>query len=179
MIRVNLLPVKRRKKPTIVPPFIVLMVFILLFSGIGMGVVTYRLNAKITNYTKQKNQNQKRIQELDEKIREVQNYEANNKEFEEKRQIIEKLQRSQNAPVRLMKELAARLTDGVWLESVKEDNWNISLSGMGFTNADIVTFVDSLKGSKYFVDVVLLNTVRKKVGEVPVYSFTIKTRLQI
>jgi len=179
MIRVNLLPVKRRKKPTPVPPFVVGLVFILLFETIALGVTSYQMNRRIDRYEAQKRQNAARLKELDQKIREVRDYEANKKAFEEKIAIIERLEQTQNAPVRLLSELAANLSDGVWLDTLRESRWKVTLTGKGFTNADIVGFVDNLKASPYFTEVVLVKTERTKVGEVPVYRFTVRARLKV
>lgn len=179
MIRVNLLPVKRRKKPTPVPPFIVGLVFLLLFEGIGLAVMSYQMNGRIDKYNEQKAANAARIAELDKTIREVRDYEANKKAFEEKIGVIERLEQTQNAPVRLLAELAANLSDGVWLETLKEAGWGITITGKGFTNADIVQFVDNLKRSPHFDEVVLVKTQRMQVGQVPVYQFVMRAKLKV
>ncbi len=179
MIRINLLPVKRRKKPIPVPPFIGALVVILFCTAIGLAYTSSYLNKKIKSYTVQRQNNQKKIAELDKQIREVQNYEANNKAFEEKKNIIERLQQTQNAPVRLMVEMVSRVTGGVWLDSLEENNWLIKISGKGFSNAEIVTFVDSLKGSEYFSNVVLVETKKINIEDVPVYSFKIMMHMKV
>ncbi len=179
MIRVNLLSVKRRKKPIPVPPFIGALVVILFCTAIGLIYTSYYLNNKIKDYTIQKQTNQNKIAELDKKIKEVQNYEANNKAFEEKKNIIERLQQTQNVPVRLIIELAARLTGGVWFDSLDENNWLIKISGKGFSNAEIVTFVDSLKKSEYFSDVVLIETKKVRIKNVPAYSFKLTMHMKV
>lgn len=179
MIRVNLLPVKRRKKPIPVPPFIGALVVILFCTAIGLIYTSSHLNKKIKDYTTQRQANQAKIAELDKQIKEVQNYEANNKAFEEKKNIIERLQQTQNAPVRLMVETVSRVTGGVWLDSLDENNWLIKISGKGFSNAEIVSFVDSLKGSDYFLNVVLVETKKIRIKDVPVYSFKLTMRMKV
>ena len=179
MIRVNLLPVKRRKKPIPIPPFLGALVLILFCTGIGLVYTSSYLNKKIAGYTAQRKNNEKKIAELDKKIKEVQNYEANNKAFEEKKNIIEQLQHSQNAPVRLMIETVLRLTDGVWLDSLDENNWMIKIAGKSFSNAEIVNFVDSLKGSEYFSGVVLIETKKVRIKNVPAYSFKLTMHMKV
>jgi len=179
MIRVNLLPVKRRKKTAPVPAWVMVLVFLLLVTGLGLVYTSHYMNSRIKSFTAQKKQNEARLKELDKQIREVKNYEQNNREYEEKSQVIEQLGKNQNAPVRMVLELAKSLTDGVWVVSLKERGGQIDLKGKGFTNSEIVNFVDSLKTSEYFSDVVLVETKRETVGDIPVYSFSARLRLKV
>ena len=119
------------------------------------------------------------IEELSRVIKDVDDFEANNREFEQKRKVIEDLQTSQNAPVQLVNEIVSRMTDNVWLDSLTESSWNISLNGRGYSNADIVALVESLKSSALFKDVVLVHTKRAEEQGIPVYAFTITMRMQV
>lgn len=179
MIRVNLLPVKRRKKRTPIPPFVVVLVLVLLLMGIGLAFTTHNLNKTIEQYAAEKAANDQQIQELSRIIKDVDDFEANNREFEQKRKVIEDLQTYQNAPVQLVNEIVSRMTDNVWLDSLTESQWNISLAGRGYSNADIVAFVESLKSSAVLKDVVLVQTRRAQEQGVAVYAFTITMRMQV
>jgi Tfp pilus assembly protein PilN len=173
MIRINLLSVKRKKKPAQVPLFVVLAVLLLTVSGIGIAYGHYYLADKAKQYTARRAQNQQRLDELEQKIQEVKNFEENNKDFERKKGIIERLGKSQNAPVILLNEIGVRLTDGIWLETLDESNWQIKVVGKSFSNAEIVNYIDSLKNSKLFNNVVLVETKKEGGTDTPLYSFSL------
>jgi len=179
MIRVNLLPVKRRKRQASVPPYILVLVLVLLLVGTGLAFMTHSLNGTIEEYIAEKSANDAEIKNLNKIIKDVDDFEANNREYEQKRKVIENLQTYQNAPIQLLNELIARMVDNVWLDSLTENNWNISLTGKGYSNADIVAFVDSLKASPHFKDVVLVQTKRADEQGIPIYAFSITMRMQV
>lgn len=174
MIKVNLLPAKRRKKPKPVPTFVIAGVMLLLGSFIVSGYVVYFLNSRIEKLEAQKADNAKKIIELNKKIKEVKDYEARNKVFMERKKVIEELTRNQSLPVKILDEMSKRLTDGIWLTSMDISRGKVSLAGSGFSNSDIVSYVQSLKGSALFTDVALLGTKCSDKGGVQVCSFNIK-----
>lgn len=178
MIKINLLPVKR-KKPKPVPAFLVVSVLLLTASLIGSYYASnFYFREKLNAFETQKAQNQTRLKELDEKLNEVKDFESLNKTFTERKDIIEQLTRNQSMPVRIIDEMSRRLTDGVWLNSMNIAGAKISISGVGFTNTDIVAFVQSLKGSGLFVDVLLLGTRMGSTEGTDVYMFDIEMRVQ-
>lgn len=179
MIKINLLPTKRKKKPTPVPMFIVAMAFLVVFAVIASGYAVYFLNSKIKDLEAQKRANQNKIAELNKKIEEVKGFEQRNKVFMERKKIIEELTMNQSLPVRVLDEISRRLTDGIWLDALKISRGGISISGDGFSNSDIVTYVQSLKGSSLFTNVVLLGTTRTEISGVTVYKFNINFDLSV
>jgi|Deesub1362B_J571_1020462.scaffolds.fasta_scaffold00628_10 type IV pilus assembly protein PilN len=179
MIKVNLLPVKkRRKKPKPIPGFVVAGVLLLALSIIVTFYVNYFIKAKVKALQAQKAANAQKIKALQAKIKEVKTFEKLNKTFKERKGIIEQLRRNQAVPVRVLNELARTLTDGVWLSSLRISDQNINLSGVGFTNPDVVQYVQSLKHSKMFQDVYLHGTNSASVEGVTVYKFTISMKVK-
>lgn len=177
MIRINLLQVKRKKKRAAVPPIVFGLILALILSGGAFAYMTHYLNAKIDAYTAEKSANDKEIEKLNKIIKDVDDFEANNRAFEQKRQAIEELQVNQSVPVRMMNELVTRVTPNVWVTSLDEKNKSITLNGEGYSNADIVALVDSLKASPMFKDVTLVQTKRSDEQGIDVYAYTITLRL--
>ncbi len=173
MIKINLLPVKR-KKPKPVPVFLVVAVLFLLVASIGSYYVNFFYYAeRLKELEEKKAANVNKLRELDDKLKEVADFEARNKTFTERKNIIEQLTMNQSLPVRIMDEMSKSLTDGVWLQSMNIDGQRITISGIGFSNSDIVTFVKSLQGSESFVDVMLLGTTMGSMENTEVYMFNI------
>lgn len=177
MIKVNLLPFKRRKKPKPVPPFLIISVLLLTVAMVTLFYTAYFLDSKITMLEIQKADNAGRIAELDEKVKEVEDFESLNEKFTKRKNIIEQLTKNQSVPVKILDEMSSRLSEGVWLNSMSIARGKISITGVGFSNHDIVSFVQSLKDSKLFKDVTLLMTRKTRVEGTDAYMF--KMTLQV
>jgi type IV pilus assembly protein PilN len=177
MIKINLLPVKKRKKAKPVPSFLIAGVLLLALAIIVALSYSYILKSKINNLEVQKAENAKKLAELNERIKEVQDFEKLNQKFKQRKEIIEKLTRNQSMPVKILDEMSKRLVDGVWLRAMTISRDNISVDGVGFTNADIVNFVQTLKESELFNNVVLLETRQGKLEGEEVYLFKLTLKV--
>jgi len=171
MIRINLIPTKRKKKAKPVPGFIIALVLVLIVTVVAVGWATFWVKGEISSRKAQLSRDQQKLTELKKKVKEVEDYEKNNAEFEQKKNVIEELKRNQNAPTRFMHELAANLADGVWIEKLSERNWRVTIKGFGFSNTDIVNYMDNLKRSPYVTDVQLSQTSQVVREDVELYSF--------
>jgi type IV pilus assembly protein PilN len=177
MIKINLLPVKKKKKPKPVPSFLIVGLLLLTFSVIVALSYSYILKSKINTLEIQKAENAKKLAELNEKIKEVRDFENLNLKFKQRKDIIEELTKNQSMPVKVLDEMSRRLVEGVWLRSMSIARNDISIDGVGFTNSDIVNFVQTLKGSKLFSDVVLIETRQERVEGEEVYLFKLTLKV--
>lgn len=171
MIKINLIPTKRKKKTKPIPAFIVLTIVLLGVSVAGVMYGIAHFSSRVSELENKDRNNLAEIAKLDAQIKEVADFEKRNKSFTDQKRIIEDLSENQSLPVRILDELSMRMTKGIWFESLEISSGKISIKGVGFTNPDIVTFIQSLKGSPMFADVVLTETINAKVSEVDVYKF--------
>ncbi|MFN3481175.1 MAG: PilN domain-containing protein, partial [Thermodesulfovibrionales bacterium] len=104
MIRINLLPVKRKKKPKPLPSFVVTATFITLLVIFILGYLFYYYNSRLAEARSRFETNKQKIEELKKRIKEVDDFEKLNKTIEERNQIIEQLRKSQNIPVVMLDE---------------------------------------------------------------------------
>jgi len=180
MIRINLLPLrKKKKKPKPVPGFIVAAMLLLVLAVIFTFFLNYLMKDRIDSLAQQKKSNEAKIAKLQEKIKEVKSFEDLNKKFTDRKQIIEELRKNQSRPVKTLDELSKRLTDGIWLQDLVISSSGIELKGVGFTNEDVVTFVQNLKASELLTDVYLHETVQAETEGVPVYKFKITMGMKV
>ncbi len=180
-IRVNLLPVKRKKKPKALPIFVVLGVFISISVLFASGFVYWSLNKQISDAKTQKAQNDKKIAELKEKVKEVEGYEAEKKKLVERTNLIVELKKSQSTPVRILIEMNKVIPDGIWLKEILFKGSNdIEITGSGFTNEDIVNYVENLKKSDFFTDPDLKESKRDTASKTAiVYQFKLNCKVKI
>jgi len=171
MIRVNLLAVKRKKKAKPLPSFVISAVLITVVVGCVLAYLAFYFNSKLRSTKARFDANKAKIAELKEKIKEVENFEKLNKTIDDKNKIIEQLRRNQNIPVMMLDEISKNLPKGVWLSNMTVSGSGGSLEGFGFTNSDVVAYVDNLKGSKMLLDIYLQESKQAEVDKIPLYQF--------
>ncbi|MDI6744440.1 MAG: PilN domain-containing protein [Thermodesulfovibrionales bacterium] len=178
MIRVNLLPVKRKKKPKAVPVFIINSVLLTLAAVIVSGDLFYYINSRLATLQQQKKTNEATIADMKNKIKEVENYETQKQTLEKRKGIIEQLRKNQSLPVKILSEMGNVLPNGVWLQSMSISGIDIKISGASFTNEDVVNYEKNLKKSALFTDVTLHGTQKSTTGKVVTYQFNITFKVK-
>jgi type IV pilus assembly protein PilN len=178
MIKVNLLPFKKKKKAKQIPGFLVTMVLVTLITCIILAYVIYFFNARLASRQATIAANEKRIEELAKKIKAVENYEKLNATYQKHKDIIEQLGKNKTLPVKVLDEVSALLPAGVWLNSLDIKGADINLSGTGFTNSDVVSYVDNLKKSKLFADVYLQESVQNQPSGFSAYAFKLTFKVK-
>jgi len=179
MIKVNLIPLKRKKKAKPVPTFLIIGIFVTIGALFIAGLFFFRASRTLTEKQALYESNQTRLAELKEKIKAVENFEQLNKTFEQRNGIIETLSKNKSVPVLLLDELSKVLPTGVWLDRMTVTGTTIKLDGYGFTHTDIVLFVDNIKASQLFIDVYLNQTKGMEVENVPLYQFSLTFMIKV
>jgi len=183
MIKINLLPTKKVKKTfTIkvgIKPGVSLFIGVLIVILLLEGFTWYWINNKIAFLTKEKQTLEQNLKEIREKVKEVENYERDKKVYEERIMIIQNLKRNQKGPVHMLDELSRMLPERVWLVSIKDTGQDISVTGSGMTNDDIVKYVSNLKSSRLLKNVQLLESRQVIDSGVPIYSFNLTFSLNL
>ncbi len=177
MIKINLLA-RKRKKPKPVPAFVSAGGILLVLAIIVTFYFNYFMKGKMASLAHQKSDNDMKIALLKSKIEDVKNYEQLNKKFTERKQIIEQLRQNQALPVKVLDEISARLTGGVWLTGLNFVQYGVKIEGVGYTNDSVVEFVQSLKGSPLFTDVYLEGTREASEEGVDVYHFSLTMKVK-
>jgi type IV pilus assembly protein PilN len=181
MIRINLLPVKRKKKTQPLPPFIIQGIIVLIVTIAVLAFFGFHIKGKVASKQSQKAQKEKKLAELNEQLKEVANFEKDNALFERQNKVIEQLKSRQKAPLVLLDEVSARLPEGVWLVELKEQagGGSVNLMGYAFSNSELVSYVQRLKGSRYLTNVALVESRQSKIGQFSVYKFKIQLKVKV
>ena len=177
MVRINLLSGKRKKKKP-VPSFIWSAAVLLALAVAVTFYFNYFMKGRITTLALQKSRNEHVIELLRSRIREVKKYEQLDRKFKERKRIIEQLRKNQAIPVTVLDEISDRLTRGVWLTGLDIMQNGIRMSGFGYTNDNVVAFVQNLKGSPLFSDVYLEGTTKAMDEGVGVYRFSLTMKVK-
>jgi type IV pilus assembly protein PilN len=178
MIKVNLLPVKKKKKSRPVPAFLsATVIFTLLTAGI-MLYVNYFYGTRVMARKAQVEENDKKIKELQNKIKAVEDFEKRNADYKKRKEIIEQLGKNRTLPVKLIDEICNIVPSGVWLGSLDLNGADLNMACTGFTNTDVVNFVNNLKNSKLLNEVYLRESVQSSIGGFTVYTFRITCKVR-
>ncbi len=174
MIKINLLPTTKKKQPRKVTELqqqLILGALIMALVAIGMWFYWNSLKTRINNLTREKSAAQAKIREQDNMLKEVKSVEDERKTVTDKIAIIEQLKKNQGNLVHLLDEISKAIPLGVNLTSLNEKSGQVNLEGMGFTNNDIVRFVDNLKASRYCSGVTLLESAQTSLEGFDVYKY--------
>lgn len=186
MIKINLLPEKKKKKAMVIIPKITIpsvptlpMSVVSVITLMVLGFLWFSIENKISVRNAEKKTKEKTLSELKAKVKEVEYYERDNKNFEEKTNIIEQLRKAQSGPVRLLDEISTGIPERVWLSSLNESGGTINIEGLAFSNSDIVLFVNNLKDSKYLTDVFLIESRQTSQEKLSVFQFRMICKVRI
>lgn len=179
MIRINLLPTKRKKKVLELYTTLIYSAIVSILAIFILGILTFYLSGKVSDLKKAVETREKRLKELKILLKEVADYEKDNESYREKNRIIEQLKKNQQVPLRLLDEVSTHLPKGVWLTAVTDQTGVININGYAFSNSDLVLYVQNLKTSKFFTDVALLESRQAKVGDASLYQFKLTFKVKV
>jgi len=178
MIKINLYPLKRKKKAKPVPSFVILLVILTVATALVMTGLFFTYNARISSKKAQHKANEAKIATLKEKIKEVEKFEELNRTTHQKNSVIEQLRKNQSAPVKLLDEISKLLPPGVWLNTLTVIRDDVSMDGYAFSNSDIVAYVDNMKKSQVFTEVYLIESKSTAIETIPLYVFKLTFKMR-
>ncbi len=178
MIKINLLPTKRKPPRKVTELQQQVIIGVVVFGAVIAAMAFYylSLNAKISAREQELAAAMAEIARQDNMLREVKNVEDERKKVTDKIGIIEQLKKNQQGPVRLLDEISRAIPATADITSMTEAGGNINLSGEAFSNEDVVRFVEKLKASAFFTDVYLMETSQKAKEGYEIYEYKIQFR---
>ncbi|MDO8894134.1 MAG: PilN domain-containing protein [Nitrosomonas sp.] len=178
MIRINLLPHRELRRKARQQLIIVLaglvgllaIVVVMSIQTIGAGKIDYQ-NGRNQYLTDQ-------IAILDTEIAEIKEIKAQTKELIARKQVVETLQSSRSEVVVLLDQLVRLLPDGVYLQSVKQDDHNITLVGYAQSNAWVSVLMRNLESSQWLESPLLIEIKAMTVNNTRQNEFNMKIKLK-
>ncbi len=176
MIKINLLPTKRKppKKLTELQQQLVIGVLLLTVSVGGIAFYWMKLTAQAAEIQEKVNVAKATAADQKKKLEKVANVEDSRKKVLEKIDVIEQLKKNQSGPVKLLDKVSRALPKGLNLISFAETAGNVNIEGSAFSNNEVVRFVDNLKADRFFTEVLLLESRQAKVDAVDVYRYKLQ-----
>ena len=134
MILINLLPHREAARKSRQEKFYAILGFSALL-GILISVGVYSWYASKIDVQKGKNAFLSvEIKQLDSQIKDIATLQAEIAALKARQNAVEDLQENRNLPVDLLSELVRQLPDGVYINSMKQENQNILITGVAQSN---------------------------------------------
>lgn len=179
MIRINLLPVRAaRKREEVQRQLLVFTFFLIGVLAVGL-IFLQTQRSELSQVQAENRQLEEEIANLKKIIGEIEIYNQQKAVLEKKLEIIAKLKANKTGPVHMLDELATRIPEKLWLETVEESGAKVSLRGVSINNEVIATFMNKLEESDYFGDVFLVSIQAREEGDIKLKEFTVTARLTV
>jgi len=156
MIRVNLLPHRAEKRKARQLQFIVLSVISLVLGAVVVGFVHVAISTQISYQDRRNTYLKKEVAVLDKQIEEIKKLREQTQSLLARKTVVENLQSTRSDVVHLLDQLLRILPDGVYLKSVKQSGYKISVVGYAQSNARVSTLMRSIEDSPWLNSPVLL-----------------------
>ena len=188
MIRINLLGTERKQAKK-APAFdlgqrlTVACSLILVASVVGIGWWYWTLqneSARVDNEIVMKTAEAARLQSL---LTEVQKFEAQRTQLQQRVQLIEQLRSGQSVPVQLLDHVSKSLPDMLWLTDMNQDAGSVTIQGRSTTLIALSDFVANLGNGGFLkkpidiVNSVVESNRSATVQAAELINFTVKAEL--
>ncbi len=156
MIHINLLVPERRTAKVAAPPFqigqkaTVAGTLILLVTLLLIGWRFWTVNQQEEQLANDIVAAQREEQRLAEIIKQVEEFEVQRGQLQERVTLIEELRRGQNAPVHMLDQISRALPDMLWLTRFQQQGFEITVEGHCLSLTALSDFVANLERSAYF-----------------------------
>lgn len=178
MIRINLLPHRELKRKARQRQIAVLA-GLAGFLAIAVVWGIHEMIAGKIEYQNGRNQYlNNQIAILDKEISEIREIKAQTQELLSRKQVVETLQNSRSEVVHLMDQLVRLLPDGVYLQSIKQEDHDITLVGYAQSNGWVSTLMRNLESSPWLMSPLLIEIKAITVNNARQNEFNMKIKLK-
>jgi type IV pilus assembly protein PilN len=149
MIRINLLPHRAEKRKAKQIQFILLSVISLVLGAVVVGFVHVAISTQISYQERRNAYLNQEIAVLDKQIDEIKKLREQTQALLSRKTVVENLQSTRSDVVHLLDQMLRILPDGVYLRSVKQSGYRISIVGYAQSNARVSTLMRSIEDSPW------------------------------
>ena len=153
MIRINLLPVRAKKRREFGQQVLVLFALVIVGAALGNYLWYRQVDDRLTQVNRQIDSTRAQITQLEKTIGEVKNITQEKKALEDKLRVLDTLKKGRTGPVKVLDEISTIIPPRVWMAEYGEQAGLASLRGSAAAYDDLSTFAQKLKTSKFFSDV--------------------------
>jgi type IV pilus assembly protein PilN len=172
MIRINLLPVREKKKKESTRKMFSLLILSLVLVAAGITFFHFSLYNQINEAQRQITAYNEEIKRLKVDTKDVDKFKAEKEDLQRRLNIIYTLQRAKTGPVRVLDDLTTSLPGRLWLVSLREKSGKMEIKGIAMDNQDIAKFMTNLEKSGVIRNVELVVSQQLERKELKLMEFT-------
>jgi type IV pilus assembly protein PilN len=183
VILINLLPHREAARKRKRDAFYAALGTAALVGGVVSGVIYLWYQAQISSQQGKNVFLQGEIKRLDAQIKDIANLQSEIAALRARQQAVEDLQADRNQPVHLLNEMVKQLPDGVYINSLKQENQTVTIQGVAQSNERVSELLRNLaNNSPWLTRPELVEIVAGSVALTPrdqrrVSNFTIRVGL--
>lgn len=177
MIRVNLLPHRAEKRKARQLQFIILSVISLVLGGVIVGFVHVAISTQISYQERRNAYLKQEISVLDKQIEEIRKLREQTQALLARKTVVENLQSTRSDVVHLLDQMLRILPDGVYLRSLKQTGYRISIVGYAQSSARVSTLMRSIEDSPWLDTPTLIEVHATTVGGARLSEFSLNFNL--
>ncbi len=188
MIRINLLPIRKKIKEQNIRYQITVGVGIIVLSVFVLGYLYSLLSRELNEKEAQFNDLDKENTKLDKVVGDINKFRAEKKALKAKLDVIDSLSRNRLMIVKILDEISRAKPEKLWLTKLEQSeqkgtngDLNLKIQGRASSNEVIAQFMINLQKYPLFTDVDLLSTkqVKGKEGGVKIKQFDITSKVAL
>lgn len=178
MVRINLLPHRAEKRAQRRRDFYVLLGLTFAAAVVVVIAIGFIINGYIGVQTDRNDFIKAENKKLDEQIKEIATLRQELEGLKARQQAVEDLQADRNLPVHLLDELVRQVPEGVYLQSLKQDNLRVTLVGVAQSNERVSEFLRNVSGNSAWVGAPELVEIKAiTLGTKRLFQFTINVTI--
>jgi type IV pilus assembly protein PilN len=178
MIRINLLPHRAEKRRAKQLQFVILSAISVVLGALIVGLVHVAISTQISYQERRNAYLKQEIVILDKQIEEIKKLREQTQSLLARKNVVENLQATRSDVVHLLDQMLRILPDGVYLRSLKQSGYKISLVGYAQSNARVSTLMRSIEDSPWLDSPTLIEIHASNVGGSRVSEFSLNFNLK-
>jgi len=155
MIKINLLPEKRKKKVGIKREMLLLLLPII-FLVLIIVLLQWKMDREKTEVLAKISSTQKEIAYYKSLATEVNKAKEAQKALQDKLNVINTLKKEKGSPAKILDELSSVKPEKIQLESLKKEGSKLGIEGIALDDETVANFMTNLRKSKMFKNVDLI-----------------------
>ena len=177
MMRINLLPHRAEKRQARQAQFIAFSVISVLMAGLLVGFVQIAIGTQISYQERRNTYLKLQTAILDKQIAEIKKLQEQTEALLARKNVVESLQSTRSDVVHLLDQMLRILPDGIYLKTLEQKGYKITLVGFSQSNARISTFMRAIEDSPWLdsPNLVEIHAVKAKGNRLS--QFTMKFNL--
>lgn len=151
MVRINLLPHRAEKRAQRRRDFYVLVGLAFGAAVVAVIAIAFVINTYIGVQNDRNEFIKSENRKLDEQIKEIASLRRDLEGLKARQQAVEDLQADRNLPVHMLDELVKQVPEGVYLQSLRQDNLKVTLTGYAQSNERVSELLRHLSNNSVWI----------------------------